>query len=567
MIKKQKFKIFPILFLLIIALFLRFYKLSEIPKSLHLDEVANAYTGRFILENKKDLYGNPFPIFYFDKFGDYPPVIPMYIQALGTYIFGFNELGSRSIVAILGSLLVIPIYFISLAIFGNWKTAFFSGLMVAVIPWQVVFSRQSAEGIIASVFYFFGLLILIKFIQKKKFLYVLLSLPFFISTYFLYPGFRILTPLTFFPLFLFFNKKKDEKKSKKLAIISFLSFLLLFIISFLIINSYWGKGRGNQVSIFNFVSGVENNNLQLIYREKNPIIARIFNNKVIGYSRKFIGEYFDYFSGKYLFITGGGEITHKVPNSGELYLIFIPLFILGLFDRLRKYNQSINYPLFYYGIYLLLISAIPGAITVIAVPNFHRTITMSVFYILLASYGFNILTKINFKKMPVYILVYPVVLIELIYFMHNFITHVDYIQFIGNNEGAKEAFQEIYRLKNNYKKVFAPGTHYYPLYYLYFQKKISSDLIGKFRQSYYLPQIDNIYFSEKDCFFGDIIEELKKEEKTLLLLKETCLADIEEYQYLNLKLLNKFQTSYGNYSLWLYEFAREENKKFFEYLK
>jgi len=97
------------------------------------------------------------------------------------------------------------------------------------------------------------------------------------------------------------------------------SFLFLSLIAFLIINSYWGKGRASQVSIFNFVSGVENNNLQLIYREKNLLIARIFNNKVIGYSRRFLEEYFNYFSPSFLFISGGGEIVHKVPNTGQLY--------------------------------------------------------------------------------------------------------------------------------------------------------------------------------------------------------------------------------------------------------
>jgi len=180
----KKIKFLSLFFLILVALFLRFYKLDKVPNSLHLDEIANVYTGRFILDNKVDLYGNKFPLFYFDKFGDYPPVIPMYIQAIGTYIFGVNDLGSRAMTAIIGSLIIFPVFFIVLIIFNNLKTAFFAGLLIAILPWQIVFSRQSAEAFITSFFIFleFGYF-LISSIKKSLinyfFHYHFFSLPFF----------------------------------------------------------------------------------------------------------------------------------------------------------------------------------------------------------------------------------------------------------------------------------------------------------------------------------------------------------------------------------------------------
>lgn len=69
----------------------------------------------------------------------------------------------------------------------------------------------------------------------------------------------------------------------------------------------------------------------------------MFNNKIVGYSRKFLEEYFKYFSPSFLFISGGGEITHKAPNTGELYLSLLPLTLFGLLDFVRKkIDQSIN---------------------------------------------------------------------------------------------------------------------------------------------------------------------------------------------------------------------------------
>ena len=55
-------KYFYLILIILIAAFLRFYKLGQLPFGFHNDEVMNAYVGRFILENGKDLYGNPWPI-------------------------------------------------------------------------------------------------------------------------------------------------------------------------------------------------------------------------------------------------------------------------------------------------------------------------------------------------------------------------------------------------------------------------------------------------------------------------------------------------------------------------
>jgi len=80
----KKHTVFLLFLTLLLSLFLRFYKLSEIPFGFHQDEVVNAYVGKFILKNGFDLYGNSWPIFYFDKWGDYPPVLPMYFSGFGS---------------------------------------------------------------------------------------------------------------------------------------------------------------------------------------------------------------------------------------------------------------------------------------------------------------------------------------------------------------------------------------------------------------------------------------------------------------------------------------------------
>jgi len=107
--KKHTFFLIFLIFLL--GFYLRFYKLDQIPFGFHQDEVVNAYIGKFIFKNGFDLYGNPWSIFYFDKWGDYPLVFPIYFNGLGSLIFGNTVFGARFFPALFGSLTILTIFF------------------------------------------------------------------------------------------------------------------------------------------------------------------------------------------------------------------------------------------------------------------------------------------------------------------------------------------------------------------------------------------------------------------------------------------------------------------------
>jgi 4-amino-4-deoxy-L-arabinose transferase-like glycosyltransferase len=507
--------------ILAIGFFLRFYKIESVPKAIHLDETVNGYVGRFILSNGVDLYGNRFPLLYFDKFGDYPPVIPMYIQSLGTYLFGFTELGSRFITALLGCLLLIPVFFIAKMLFKDKRTALFTMFLTAIIPWQIVFSRTSAEGIMASFFYLIGLTFLFSFWKKNDIKLFFYSLPFFLFTFFLYPPFRIITSLTFLPLPLFFFFKKDIKKTA-LSIFVVMSFfsLLLFIVM-----SPWGRGRVDQISIFNIVSGVDIKNKYWIYNDKTPpLLTRIFHNKPVGYTREFLKQFFSYYTGMFLFTDGGGEITHQVPNSGEMYLTVLPLFLLPLFLYFKKKNlNNIDGKLFYYIIYLSLIASIPAALTVVAVPNPHRSILTGIFLCFIAAYGFNTILDLKIKRIPVTYFVYVFLMLEVVGFVHNYVAHVDLLQFIGTNEGAKEAVLYVKKEQNKYKDIYITGSNYMAIYYLYFAGDVSRELAGKFKIKLILENYKNLHFFDTDCAVDKISENRSKiKEKVLIINRGKC---------------------------------------------
>src|SRR5918999_4071405 len=85
-----------------LALFLRVYKLADIPNGLKHDESAIGYNAYAILHTGKDEYGTPYPI-YFKSFGDQKLPVYIYLTALSVAAFGLNEFAVRFPSAILGS--------------------------------------------------------------------------------------------------------------------------------------------------------------------------------------------------------------------------------------------------------------------------------------------------------------------------------------------------------------------------------------------------------------------------------------------------------------------------------
>ena len=366
--------------IILLASLLRVAFLESLPAGFHRDEIISGYVGRFILSNGIDLYGNTFPLFYFDKYGDFPPVIPMYLSGLGTIIFGATAFATRVPVAMLGVLFLFPVYYVSLYFFKRKDIALLSSLLTAILPWHIVLSRATSEGIIALTVVGCGLYLVLLYRKTRKLSFFLISLLLFALSYLLYPSFRILIPLILLPLPLLSLK---DKNMRNIIGIGFVVFLLLTL---LISSTPWGKGRFSQTSLF---SG--DNKIRITQRSEilsneeghnQTLIARTFHNKGILYTRQAIDHYISYFSPQYLFLQGGLPYRYTTPDSGLIYLTLLPFLIVGVFGLIRRRT-----PEYIYLLYLLAISPLPSPLTIDDVPNIHRSIFMIVPLVLIISFG------------------------------------------------------------------------------------------------------------------------------------------------------------------------------------
>jgi len=482
--------------LFLVALLIRTIHLTNIPNGFHIDEIVSGFVGRFILLHGKDPYGNIAPLFYFDMFGDYRVILPMYINGLSTFIFGVNEFAVRFPTAFFGSLIVFPIFSIAKIILGNRKIAFLPPLVIALLPWHIVLSRATAEGILGLTIFTFGLFYIFKFLSEKKITYLYFSGIFLFLTYFLYPTFRLLTPIVLFPIPLLIMNKSHRMKS----LIFFICFILFTSIVGLTV---WGKGRYVQTSLFTNVDiarSVQGNNIASSFSEgtNSIFVARLFNNKINSYFQLFVEGYLSYFSPIFLFTRGGLPDRYVVPDMGLLYVSFL----IVLFFLLMPQKNTVKDTYYYYLLYLLFLSPLPSAMTIDDAPNIHRSLFMMIPIIFLVTIGVlqirNIFSeKLKYVSFAIFGLAFFLTLGEFIYFEHRYNVQSPAYKSILRDDGNKQLILFIARVSN--KPVYMPVYESLPVYYLFYTNNFNKQFAGKFNKEMTIDKINNITFVPDWC--------------------------------------------------------------------
>lgn len=487
---KKHWLLFLIFFL---ALALRLYKLGSLPFNPHEDEILSGYVGRFILENGVDLYGNKWPLLYFNKFGDYYIILPMYLAGLSSFLFGVNAFAIRFPAAFIGSLIVFPLYYLTLQVFKDKKAALIAALLGAITPWHLVLSRSSVEGIIGSTIFLGAIVCVLEYIRNKRNLVGLLSVGLFFLSYWIYHPFRIYTPLVLLPLpILFASIRKDRRMLMTWVVTAGLFFLLTFGIS----STEWGSGRFEQTSIFSDLSGVTIRIQEQIYNSGNDniFIARLFHNKVIGFGREFIAQYLTYFSPVFLFLKGGAESRFDVPDNGLYFITYLMGIISACF--LGKYKG--DKPYLWYFLYLLVIAPIPAALTYYGSPNIHRAAFFGVLLLIPIAYGFAQLLKLKYVRLITVGLVL-LVLVEFGYFWHQYSVQADVYTGIRRNDAFKELALYTAQHKDEYDLVYLPAEGNTALYYLYFTQDFNPKYASQFKTDARIDKVGNVQFLDATC--------------------------------------------------------------------
>ncbi|CAN5140607.1 hypothetical protein BH09PAT2_BH09PAT2_09060 [soil metagenome] len=504
-----------------VGLLLRLYRLGSIPATFQEDEILSGYVGRYILQNGKDIYGNPWPLLYFNKFGDYYIVLPMYLVGISTYLFGITEFAVRFPAALLGSLVVFPIFWLTRWTFNSKNTGYIAAFLIIITPWHWVLSRGMVEGIIGSTIFLSGIVLLLKYIRSQSIRYIILSSLLFLLSYMIYHPFRLYVPLVFLPLYFLFSLYKNKKMFVTMLVVNICFFLLTFYIS----TTPWGSGRFQQTSIFSDISGVQIKTQQQIFNMGDGKVAeaRIFHNKVVGYSREFAKQYVTYFSPIFLFIQGGVESRYDVPEQGLLYISFL-IYLIVLAIPFFKSPTKTDSRYTYYLVYLILLSPLPAAFTYIGSPNVHRAALLGILLVIPAAYGLHKLIASNYR----YILIPLVVILlsgEVIYFWHQYTTQADIYNSLRRNDGFKKLAEYAHDKSTQYDEVILPAEGNTALYYLFFTKDFSSNYSSQFQADAHIDRVGNVRFIKATCP-TEVLSEADRKKNILVVNRHSCAESV-----------------------------------------
>ncbi len=313
----------PIIFGLIIILagFLRFYKIAENPPSLSWDEVSVGYNAWSVLHWGKDEWGKTLPL-VFKSFEDYKNPVHIYLTVPFIAAFGLNEFGVRASSALFGVANVVLIFFLVKKLVGdtffgkNNVLALLSAFFLAISPYNIHFSRFDHELNFALFFFMLGLLFFYKGLEKG--LYIPISFLCFCLTIITYNAPKLFVPIFCISLVLLnFKKLMIFKKQFIFGIVIVMLFAALIFFD----KNISGSERFKQTA---FSEG----------DIKNTQLFKKYNSYQLGFLEIVGKQYLLHFQSKFLFISGSTNPRLSSQGTGEFYKFDIPFLIIGVVSLL-----------------------------------------------------------------------------------------------------------------------------------------------------------------------------------------------------------------------------------------
>lgn len=187
--------------------FIRFYNLTAIPSGLTWDEVAIGYSGWSVWETRRDEWLQLLPI-SFRSYGDYKAPFAIYVVGFFTQIFGLTAYAIRFPFALVGSITIALMGWLSyewLRFFYTArndlsKTMYYGYVVLAMAllafsPWHIHFSRAGFESGMAMSMVVLGLASWYRMLNTKQIPWLFLTVLSFATSLYTYHSTKIVIPL------------------------------------------------------------------------------------------------------------------------------------------------------------------------------------------------------------------------------------------------------------------------------------------------------------------------------------------------------------------------------------
>ena len=347
--KLGKFKEIVLLALVILlSIFLRFYKLGSIPNGLYVDEALTGYNAFSILLTGKDEYGKFLPL-AFRFFGSYSPPFYVYLTVVAVKIFGLSIFSTRFFSAAFGVIGVILVYFF-LKYSDLFKLKYLpliGAFLFSISPWAIFFSRAGYEINFGFIVLSLGILFLWLGLRKIKLIplaYIFLSL----SSYGSHLN-RYLIPILAALSLVYFKKELFSKAAKRFTTLGLIFAFLIQI-----------------PNLYLFLTPAFNTKDDLFYQDllttqssKIHGLLPQFLSYPLSLTREFLARYLTYFSSRSLFLLEDPDIQRSAPGLSSFYFWMVIPYLAGLYELYKERKDSF----IKFIIFLLLAFPVPLALT------------------------------------------------------------------------------------------------------------------------------------------------------------------------------------------------------------
>jgi 4-amino-4-deoxy-L-arabinose transferase-like glycosyltransferase len=470
---------FKLILIVLLAAALRFYQLGQVPSGFVNDEAAFGYNAYSLLKTGRDEFGQRFPII-FQSFGEGKLPVYVYLTMPSVALFGLNEFAVRLPSALLGTLTVWLVYLLVKSGKQTSSWPLLSALVLAVMPWHIHFSRAAFE---ANAAVFFVALATVFWLMKKYWF----SLIAFIAALFTYNAARLFVPLWL--VWLVFNQRHQIK-----YLLIFLAFWLgLFLLP-------QSRERLANITIFHPQSGVEQRLGQKFSETTNQplFLVRLLHNKPVEFTWDFVRRYTTHFSPDFLFFSGDpNRPRYRVPDTGQLLWLELPLLVIGLYQLARRRQWS--------WLVWLILAPLPAALT-FETPSAIRSILMVVPLAAAVGLGASVVLGKMQKFWPILALIF---IYNLSQYLDAYFIHAPVHQPYEWQGGYKELVKRVNELMPGYERADitdSRGTAY--IYFLFYNVYDPLKWQQQSSQAVTLPdkfgfttikRIDNLNFIGETC--------------------------------------------------------------------
>jgi 4-amino-4-deoxy-L-arabinose transferase-like glycosyltransferase len=321
-----------LLLILLLAAFLRLFKLGQSPPGLNQDEAANAWNAYCLFETGKDQAGVSWPVFYTRGLGGNSSTLYIYFMMPFQAVGGLNIFTTRLPGAVAGIFTVLLVYLVGKRLFDRY-VGLTAAMLLALNPWHLQQSRWGHEATLGPLLGIAPLAMLLwanmpisdnKTGEPRPLLAMLAGAVAGIGCYG-YHSVRIFIPVFLLAIVLLTIPRWRRCIRTRKGALAVAALILGFAVFFgpLLWEHVFHPDGISRHGIAHIKAGV--------YLGDAPLDTAV---------KSILSRYIRHFGPEFLFVRGDHRITQSPPGSGQFYWYMLPLMLAGLIFILRFFKSS-----------------------------------------------------------------------------------------------------------------------------------------------------------------------------------------------------------------------------------